>query len=139
MQTVGMVLLDIIAPILLMIGVSIGTSSNASLLGNFEIVATTVIALLVFQEAVSKRLWLAVGFITLSSMILSFDSGSIEFSLGSLIVALFLGEEKPELQYIILTLILGFVAYGLSIFTYIRAQKHWERQKQALTMQLLHL
>lgn len=161
--TVGMVLLDIIAPILLMIGVSMGTSSNASLLGNFEIVATTVIALLVFQEAVSKRLWLAVGFITLSSMILSFDSGSIEFSLGSLfvigatvcwglennctrnisgkstyqivtikglfsgagslIVALFLGEEKPELQYIILTLILGFVAYGLSIFTYIRAQK----------------
>lgn len=161
--TVGMVLLDIAAPILLMAGVSIGTSSNASLLGNFEIVATTVIALLIFKEAVSKRLWLAIGFITLSSVILSFESGSMNFSFGSLLVigatvcwglennctrnisgkstyqivaikglfsgagslavATFLKEGRPELKYIVLTLVLGFVAYGLSIFTYIRAQK----------------
>lgn len=161
--TAGMVLLDIIAPILLMAGVSVGTSSNASLLGNFEIVATTVIALFVFKEKVTKRLWLAIIFITLSSIILSFDSASIEFSAGSLLVvgatvcwglennctrsisergtyqivivkglfsgagslavALFLGEEKPELRDIAVILVLGFVAYGLSIFTYVRAQK----------------
>ena len=30
----------------------------ASLLGNFEIVATTVIAVLAFGEKVSRRLWL---------------------------------------------------------------------------------
>ena len=42
---VGMIVLDIAAPILLMLGITYGTSSNASLLGNFEIVATTVIAL----------------------------------------------------------------------------------------------
>lgn len=59
--TVGMVALDIAAPILLMIGVSIGTSSNASLLGNFEIVATTAIAALIFHEKVSARLWAAIG------------------------------------------------------------------------------
>ena len=52
--TVGMVLLDIIAPILLMIGISIGTSANASLLGNFEIAATTVIALVIFKEDVIR-------------------------------------------------------------------------------------
>lgn len=161
--TVGMVLLDIIAPILLMIGVSIGTSANASLLGNFEIVATTLIALLVFREAVSKRLWAAIGFITLSSVILSFESGGTDFSIGSLFVigatlcwglennctrnisekstyqivtvkgifcgagslavAFLLREEKPELKYVIATMLLGFIAYGLSIFTYIRAQK----------------
>lgn len=161
--TVGMVLLDIIAPILLMAGVHAGTSSNASLLGNFEIVATTVIALFVFQEAVSKRLWSAICLITLSSIILSFESGGAGFSLGSVLVigatvcwgfennctrkisgkstyqivlvkglfsgagslavAFFLGEKMPELRYLVLTLILGFVAYGLSIFTYIRAQK----------------
>ena len=162
--TVGMVMLDIIAPILLMIGVSIGTSSNASLLGNFEIVATTVIALLLFKEKVSKKLWLAIGFITLSSIILSFGgSGSLQFTLGSLfvlgatacwglennctrsisekstyqivtikgffsgtgslIVALLIGEKFPNVKYIALALLLGFVAYGLSIFTYIRAQK----------------
>ncbi|MBQ4466329.1 MAG: DMT family transporter, partial [Oscillospiraceae bacterium] len=85
--TVGMVLLDIIAPILLMLGVKLGTSANASLLGNFEIVATTLIALLVFREKVSRTLWAAIGLITLSSIILSFGGeGSFTFSAGSLLV-----------------------------------------------------
>lgn len=87
--TVGMIVLDILAPIFLMIGISIGSASNASLLGNFEIVATTVIALLIFKEAVSKELWIAIAFITLSSIILSFEgSGSFQFSYGSLFVIL---------------------------------------------------
>lgn len=162
--TIGMVVLDIIAPILLMIGVNIGTSANASLLGNFEIVATTVIALCIFKEKVSGKLWTAIGLITLSSIILSFGrSGSFRFSvgslfvlgaavcwgfennctrnisekstyqivttkglfsgIGSLIVAIIIGEKVPQIQYILFALLLGFVAYGLSIFTYIRAQK----------------
>ena len=54
--TIGMIVLDILAPIFLMIGISIGSASNASLLGNFEIVATTIIALLIFKEAVSREL-----------------------------------------------------------------------------------
>ncbi len=162
--TVGMVLLDIIAPILLMLGVNLGTSANASLLGNFEIVATTIIALLIFKEKVSQKLWAAIGLITLSSIILSFGGeGSFNFSLGSLlvlgatacwglennctrnisekstyqivtikgfgsgtgslIVAIILSEEMPEIRYVLPAFLLGFVAYGLSIFTYIRAQK----------------
>lgn len=162
--TVSMVLLDIMAPIFLMIGISIGSSSNASLLGNFEIVATTLIALLIFKEKVSKKLWTAIVFITLSSIILSFDgSGSLEFSFGSLfvllatvcwgmennctrsisekstyqivtikglcsgagsfVIALAIGEKLPDIKYILCAMLLGFVAYGLSIFTYIRAQR----------------
>lgn len=162
--TVGMVVLDIIAPILLMTGVSLGSSSNASLLGNFEIAATTVLALVLFHESVSKRLWAAVGLITLASALLSFEGGgSLQFSLGSLFVlgaaacwglennctrriseksayqivtvkglcsgtgslvtALVLGEAPPEARYIPPAMLLGFVAYGLSIFTYVRAQK----------------
>ncbi len=162
--TIGMVVLDIIAPILLMVGVKLGSSANASLLGNFEIVATTVIALAFFKEKVSKRLWGAIGFITLSSIILSFDGGeSFQFSIGSLfvlgatacwglennctrnisekstyqivtikgfgsgtgslIIALLLGETFPDFQFVLLAMLLGFVAYGLSIFAYIRAQK----------------
>lgn len=162
--TVGMVLLDIIAPILLMIGVKLGTSANASLLGNFEIVATTIIALLIFKEKVSKKLWAAIGLITLSSIILSFGGeGSFTFSLGSLlvlgatacwglennctrsisdkstyqivtikgfgsgtgslIVAMIINERLPDIKYILPAVLLGFIAYGLSIFTYIRAQK----------------
>ena len=45
---IGMILLDIAAPIFLMSGISYGTSANASLLSNFEIVATTLIALLLY-------------------------------------------------------------------------------------------
>ena len=48
--TVGMIVLDIAAPIFLMLGINLGTASNASLLGNFEIVATTLIALIIFKE-----------------------------------------------------------------------------------------
>lgn len=162
--TVGMVVLDIIAPILLMTGVSLGSSSNASLLGNFEIAATTVLALALFHERVSKRLWAAVGLITLASAVLTFEGGgSLQFSLGSLFVlgaaacwglennctrriseksayqivtvkglcsgagsfaiALALGEVPPEARYVPPAMLLGFVAYGLSIFTYVRAQK----------------
>ena len=86
---VGMIVLDIAAPICLMIGLRSTTSANASLLNNFEIVATSVIALLVFKEAIGKRLWLAIGLITLSSAILSMeDASSLHFSTGSLFVLL---------------------------------------------------
>ena len=160
---IGMIVLDIAAPIFLMLGISFGLASNASLLGNFEIVATTVIALFVFKEAVSKRLWGAITLITLSSILLSFEgTDSFRFSYGSLLVILatvcwglennctrkisgkstyeivilkgifsglgalaiaFLKKESlPEIRYVVLALLLGFVAYGLSIFLYVRAQ-----------------
>ena len=44
--------------------------------------------------------------------------------LGSLIVALIVGESIPEITWIIAVLLLGFIAYGLSINFYIKAQKH---------------
>lgn len=85
--TVGMILLDIAAPIFLMIGIKLGSASNASLLGNFEIVATTVIALLIFKEDVSSKLWSAIFLITISSIILSFEGTlSFKFSIGSIFV-----------------------------------------------------
>ncbi|MBR3459955.1 MAG: DMT family transporter [Clostridia bacterium] len=86
---IGMIALDIFAPILLMFGLKYGTSSSASLLGNFEIAATAVIALIFFKEAVSKRLWLAIALITLASAILSLNgTESLHFSVGSLFVLL---------------------------------------------------
>lgn len=162
--TLGMVALDILAPIFLMLGIRIGSSANASLLGNFEIVATTLIALLLFKEKVSKKLWISILFITVSSIILSFEgSGSFQFSMGSLFVLLatvcwglennctrkisekstcqivtikglccgtgsfmiakIIGESLPKITYIALAMILGFAAYGLSIFLYIKAQR----------------
>ena len=84
---IGMIVLDIAAPVFLMLGISRGSSANASLLGNFEIVATTVIALAIFREKVSGKLWTAIGLITLSSVILSFEgTDSFKFSFASLFV-----------------------------------------------------
>ena len=85
----GMIVLDIAAPILLMMGIRGSSSSSASLLGNFEIAATAAIALFVFHEAVSSRLWAAIGLITLSSALLSFQGAdNLRFSGGSLFVLL---------------------------------------------------
>ena len=84
---IGMIVLDIAAPIFLMYGLTNSSSANASLLNNFEIAATSVIALAVFKEAISKRLWTAIFLITLASMILSFERmESFNFSYGSIFV-----------------------------------------------------
>ncbi|MGN0517642.1 MAG: DMT family transporter [Acutalibacteraceae bacterium] len=161
---IGMILLDILAPIFLMIGIKYATASNAALLGNFEIVATALIALMIFKESVSKWLWVAICAIVIASACLSveqsdgfnFSYGSIFVLLaascwglennctrkisekstyeivtlkglcsggGSIIIAYVLREQLPDIKYILLTMLLGFVAYGLSIFTYIRAQR----------------
>lgn len=53
--TVAMVVLDILAPILLMLGLKYSPAASASLLNNFEIVATAVIALVLFGEAVGSH------------------------------------------------------------------------------------
>lgn len=162
--TAAMVILDIAAPIFLMIGLLRCSAANASLLNNFEIVATSLIALFIFKEAISKRLWAAILLVTISSILLSFeDVSSLQFSWGSLFVllacvcwgfennctrmlssknpaqiviikgfgsglgALFLslviGDRFTDLSYILLALLLGFVAYGLSIYFYIYAQR----------------
>ena len=162
--TVAMVVLDIAAPICLMIGLTMTTAANASLLNNFEIVATSLIALFIFGEKISKRLWAAIALVTLSSIILTVeDASSFRFSagsllvlaacvcwgfennctrkisdkdplqivvikgfgsgLGALVIAFAVGEHLPALRYILCALLLGFAAYGLSIFFYIHAQR----------------
>lgn len=43
---------------------------------------------------------------------------------GSFTIAMVLGEKIPEMICIAIVMLLGFVAYGLSIFLYIRAQRN---------------
>lgn len=163
--TIAMTVLDIIAPILLMFGITKTNSANASLLNNFEIVATSIIALVIFKEIISLKLWLAILMVTIASAILSFE-GTNAFTLnegsffvlgacicwgfennctkmisnkssteivvikgcfsgaGSLIIALLSGERVPEIKWLFAILLLGFVAYGLSIKFYIMAQQY---------------
>lgn len=85
--TVAMVLLDILAPILLMLGISRTSPANVSLLNNFEIVATSLIALVIFREVISRQLWLAIGLVTLASVILSLEpGGGLGLDPGALLV-----------------------------------------------------
>lgn len=162
--TIAMVLLDIAAPIFLMMGILRTNSANVSLLNNFEIVATSIIALVIFKEVISKRLWFAIVLVIISSVLLSFEGdGAFVFNegslyvlgacicwgfennctkmisnkssteivtikgifsgLGSLIIGIVMGETVPELSWLAIVLVLGFVSYGLSINFYIKAQK----------------
>ena len=162
--TVAMVVLDIAAPILLMLGIARTGSANVSLLNNFEIVATSLIAFFLFKEFLSRRLCIAILLVTAASVILGFEGeGSFTFNagslfvlgacicwglennctrmisskssveiviikgcgsgFGSLIIALTAGESLPAPKWILCVLLLGFVAYGLSIHFYIMAQK----------------
>lgn len=72
------------APIVLMFGLKHTPAATASLLLNFESVATTMIAILFFKEAIGRRVWLAVAAITGASIILSWNtSGEWGISLGA--------------------------------------------------------
>ena len=53
--TIGTIVLDIAAPILLMLGVARTNSANASLLNNFEIVATSLIAFFCISRSVVQK------------------------------------------------------------------------------------
>lgn len=160
----GMIALDVLAPVLLMLGLKRAAASNAALLNNFEIVATALFALLAFRERVSKRLWIAIGLITCASCLLSFDAeGGLAFSSGSVLVLLaaacwglennctrmlsdknpilivaikgigsgacalaigyFAGERFGDAKNLLLAMLIGCFAYGLSIACYIRAQR----------------
>lgn len=85
--TIAMIVLDIAAPIFLLLGLSYTTAANASLLNNFEIVATALIALMIFKEKISARLWWGIGFVVASCVLLSFeDLSSLKFSWGSVFI-----------------------------------------------------
>jgi len=73
------------APIVLMFSLQNTPASTASLLLNFEGVATTLIALIFFKEAISRPAWFAILTITAASVLLSTDFGSgWGLSLGAL-------------------------------------------------------
>lgn len=160
----GMIALDILAPILLMLGLKISSPENVALLNNFEIVATTLFAAFLFKEVIPNRLRWGIVLVTLASVILTvenlsaftFSAGSffvilaticwglennltrklsendplkvvvikgLFSGMGSLIIAFILGQASWNMLYILGTLLLGFIAYGLSIFFYVSAQR----------------
>ena len=87
--TAAMIALDIAAPVLLMRGLDLSNPATVSLLNNFEIVTTTMIAFMIFKEAIGRRALFAIGLITIASVLLSVkDFGLLSFSTGSIFVLL---------------------------------------------------
>ncbi len=162
--TLAMIALDIAAPIFLLIGLNSTTAANASLLNNFEIVATAILSMIVFKEKISPRLWGGILFVVVSCALLSFeDIADFRFSvgsvfillacvcwgfennctrkisskdplqivllkgifsgLGSVVIGLWIGERITVPWSVFAVLGVGFVAYGLSIFFYVHAQR----------------
>ncbi|MDI6868658.1 MAG: EamA family transporter [Coprothermobacterota bacterium] len=77
----------VIAPTLVLLGLEITPAVTASLLLNFETVATVLIAALFFREAVGGQIWSAVFLILAGSVLLSLDFTSpIGISLGAIAV-----------------------------------------------------
>ena len=77
----------ILGPILLLVGLRQTPAATASLLLNFESVATALIAVLIFREATGRRVWWAMALITAASAVLTWDrSGQWGVSLGAIAV-----------------------------------------------------
>ncbi len=73
------------APITLLFSLKNTPAATASLLLNFEGVATTLIAFLAFKESISRRAWWAIALITIASIVLSINlNAEWGFSLGAL-------------------------------------------------------
>ena len=162
--TFAMIVLDIAAPICLMTGLAMTTAANASLLNNFEYVATALIAFFFFREKISPRLWLGIILVVSACVLLSFEgASSMQFSVGSVfvllsavlwgiennctkvlskkdplvivllkgifcggtsfIISVVAGEKAENLWSVAAVLCVGLVAYGMSIFVYVYAQR----------------
>lgn len=79
----------IVAPIALMTGLTMVSGFATSLLLNLEGVATAIIAVLVFKEYAGRRLWLALLFMTVAGVFLTWnpDQGAIDLA-GPLLIVL---------------------------------------------------
>jgi drug/metabolite transporter (DMT)-like permease len=108
------------APIVMMVSLRQTTAAAASLLLNFESVATVLIAAVLFKEAVGRRIWTAVAFVALAGAFLSVAPGggwAISLSsLGILLACVLWGLDNNFTQRIsakdpmVITMIKGIAA-----------------------------
>ncbi len=154
----------ILAPILLMVSLKYTPASTASLLLNYEGVATTFIAALIFGESIGKKIKWAIGLNTVACILLSWNfNGDWGFSLGaigillacmlwgidnnltrhisakdpgviviiksigagltSLLLSVLAHNQIPGIKIILITMLLGFACYGVSLIFFIFAMR----------------
>lgn len=111
------------APLFLAYGIRHGTASEVSLLLNFEAVATTLLAWLIFHENIGVRVWLGKILIVGASILILFTGGdSLRFSIPglSVLVACFLwgidNNLTREIESIPATLLTSIKGWSAGIF-----------------------
>ena len=113
----------LIGPVLLVAGLARTSAATASLLLNMELVATMVVAVVVFREHIGRRVTLGTGLVVVAGAVLA-RSGAPELRVGALLVVLAcvcwgvdngvtanLGEIAPEH----ITLAKGVIAGGTNL------------------------
>lgn len=84
-----MVALNAMSGVALLAGIFLSDAASAALLGNFEVVATAALALLILHEPVSTTTWVALALVTASSLLLAWEPGAaLTLAPGSALVLL---------------------------------------------------
>ncbi len=149
----------ILAPVALLYGLDRTPASTASLLLNFEVVATALFAVLLFREKITRRVVGAILILGMGSVLLSWNGGAFGFSLGALgvmvatmlwgldnnltcviasrdpliiatlkgfiaggvlaVATISLSLPIPDILFLVLALLLGFISYGLSTILFV--------------------
>jgi len=77
----------VLGPILLLLGLQLTHAATASLLLNLEVVATGLIAFLLFRESVGRRAWITILAVALGGAFLSIDlSSGLAISPGAFLI-----------------------------------------------------
>ncbi len=113
------------APIVLLVGLLHTPAATASLLLNFEGVATALIAAAAFREALGRRVWAAVALVTAASVLLSWEFngrwGVSWGALGILAACALWGADNNFTRHIaakdplVIVTVKGFVAGAVSL------------------------
>lgn len=75
---------SVLSTVILMLSLQYTSAVTASMLLSFEAVAGTMIAATIFHEPVGRRVWTALGLITISCLLFTYSPGSeFGFSLGA--------------------------------------------------------
>ena len=83
-----MILLDIVAPIIFLIGVKETDGNMVGLLSNGELLFTLLIALVIFKEKLQRLSWIALGFIVLGVVVSNIQLSTFDLQVGQLWILL---------------------------------------------------
>lgn len=131
----------VLAPVTLIISLSGTPAATASLLLNFEAVATTLIAAAIFRERVSRRVWVALGLITAACILLTYDPaaglGLSLPALGILLTCLFWALDNNMGQRLSAKdplMIISIKGLGASTITFLFAFAAGQQLPEVVTM-----